>query len=60
MSSFFDVRKQVLYVDTDAFFASDPALLWAFLTNMTATSPKTLLAFPHAGHENSHGGLICS
>ncbi|KZV92818.1 hypothetical protein EXIGLDRAFT_67071 [Exidia glandulosa HHB12029] len=51
---------KVIYVDTDAFFAADPNLLWSYLVNMTSTSPKTLISFPHAGREESNGALICS
>ncbi|EJD42886.1 hypothetical protein AURDEDRAFT_152720 [Auricularia subglabra TFB-10046 SS5] len=48
---------RALYVDTDAFFASDPYLLWQTLLRL---APTTLLAFPRAGHAHANGALICS
>ncbi|KZW00319.1 hypothetical protein EXIGLDRAFT_830966 [Exidia glandulosa HHB12029] len=50
---------QAVYVDTDAFFAVDPYILWSYLTNMTSTT-EILIAFPHAGPTVSGPSLICS
>ncbi|KAH7107376.1 hypothetical protein BKA62DRAFT_740283 [Auriculariales sp. MPI-PUGE-AT-0066] len=51
--------KYSLYVDTDAVFLSDPALLWAALVDMVHSDPRKIVAFSHAG-DDTEDGLICT
>lgn len=51
--------ERALYVDTDAMFATDPALLWRAFTRLSAASPGMLVALTHAGPASS-GGETCT